>query len=410
MSLLSRLKSTYQKIVTEPIKEARQEAQDAQKVRELLFEYVWDDEIKNVEKKWAEMKPIQKLRRFHAPKFYIALGVFAAIMWTSTVIPSYLLSYKLLCDRKMNGLPWVSAFDVNENFITDSVDMSISNKLLQNKKILSQDYVSSVRMVHSPAVLEKLAEYGINKPVVCVNENTLVVCNDYAVERIIPDVPKDKLHDFVVKPGNPGGLDAILRNKTPHPPGLVYLHSEAKDVYGEGVVLGNGYVATACHVANPQSRGRILVRFENKDFIMADTDSVIAFSKEHDLAVLKLDFDGYLPIAMNDSLQPGSTIYLSREEMNPNRIMGEKEEGTVHSIKQVVFDRLTGNADEICGRDVYLTTLNVYQGDSGSGVFDKEGRLVGIITSASSYKTGVSTVRRTKYLRQMLEYYKEKSE
>ena len=394
MSLLSKLKSAYHNAVTEPLKEARQEAQDAQKLRDLLFEYLWDDEIKNAEKKWAEMKPIQKLRRFHAPKFYIALGVFAAIMWCGTVIPSYLLSYKLFCDRNMNGLPWVSAFDVNENVIADSIDMHISDKLLQNKKILSQDYVSSVRTVHSPAVLEKLAEYGIKKPVVCVNENTLVVCNDYAVERIIPDVPKDKLHDFVVKPGNPDGLDAILRNKTPHPPGLVYLQSESNNLFGEGIVLGNGYVATACHVVNPQSRGRILVKFENGNFIEGNTDSVVAFSEEHDLAVLKLDFNGYLP----------------RGEMNPNSSMSKKEEGTLHSIKQVVFDRLVGKSDGICGRDAYLTTLNVYHGDSGSGAFDKSGGLVGIISRASAVTAGVSTVRRTKYLRQLLEYYKEKSE
>jgi S1-C subfamily serine protease len=186
------------------------------------------------------------------------------------------------------------------------------------------------------------------------------------------------------------------------------------DLEGSGFILGNRYIATAYHVV--EDLDEIELKFNNgKKILTKKDDCLVAYSKERDIALLKLDFDGYSPVCIEENLSANDPVYFNRPVSGSNFQQGSKVEGVLNSIESMAFYSLI-NKDKnapgpgIIGTNLYLATLQALRGDSGSAVLDKNGCVVGVASSIHSHALGATCIVQAKYLKKLLEFYSKKAE
>lgn len=142
---------------------------------------------------------------------------------------------------------------------------------------------------------------------------------------------------------------------------------------GSGVVMSNdGYIITNNHVVEGASK--ISVRLKNGqsyDAKLVGTDS------KTDIAVIKVNATNLIPVTMgqSDTLQVGE---LAVAIGNPlGELGGTVTEGIISALdRDIVIDGQT--------MKLLQTSAAINPGNSGGGLFDKYGKLVGIVNSKSS--------------------------
>lgn len=322
------------------------------------------------------------------------------------------LSAKVL-ESADHCLAFTLFYDHNRNYVLDDVDSKISERFLGGISILSQEYVSSVRYIHNPAVLKKLESYGVAGPVLCVNDDTLVFYSGEDIKRIVEDVPEGSLYDFEFSPQGDDGIEKILSNRKTRDVSPVTLFDSEK-LGGSGFVLGNNYIATAYHVIDGMG-DEFTITFEDGKKIKTSRKSVVAHSEEFDLALIRVEFDRYRPVALREDTGIGHLITLVRAPTNTNIKKGGTARGHIYCSESVSFNSLL-NTEEgndlpvIRGTDSYITTIEAFPGDSGSPAVDWGGDIVGIVTGVYNNKKGSTSIIKTKYLKKLMEQYQKKCE
>ena len=174
-------------------------------------------------------------------------------------------------------------------------------------------------------------------------------------------------------------LPEVSMARDPHTGRVIAAHHVTQasyQRYGAGVIVHpSGLIVTNAHN---------IAKAEHIQVILSDqtetSAQVIDFINNIDLALLKINSATQLPsvkIADSDELKLGdSVITVGNSEYLKQTISGGKIIGlgtnrteTSHGKKRT---------------DLIQTTINLYHGDSGGPLFDKDGQLIGLMTAKES--------------------------
>lgn len=142
---------------------------------------------------------------------------------------------------------------------------------------------------------------------------------------------------------------------------------------GSGLIIsGDGYIVTNAHVIEDASK--ITVKLKNGETY---TGTVTGQSSESDIAVIKIEATGLQPVVFGDSdkLSVGDTAVVVG---NPLGSLG----GTVTNGIISALDREIDLGDTTM--NLLQTNAAVNPGNSGGGLFNGKGELVGIVTAKSA--------------------------
>ena len=142
---------------------------------------------------------------------------------------------------------------------------------------------------------------------------------------------------------------------------------------GSGVIISeDGYIVTCAHVVSGASKIEVQDS-ENNTYEAA----LLASNNEMDLALLKIDASGLIPAVLgdSDSYSAGDQIY----------VVGNPLGNFVLSVSQGIISGLDRQAN-IDGNMMRLTQVDaaVNPGNSGGGLFDGQGRLIGIVNAKNT--------------------------
>ena len=145
-------------------------------------------------------------------------------------------------------------------------------------------------------------------------------------------------------------------------PSIVVVEAYDKDDnplnQGGGVVTGRGAIATNCHIVH--EAGRIAVRYRDREL-----EATLQFADhERDLCLLKASQLNTPPVTLSkERLRVGQRVYAV---------------GAPEGLELTISEGLISSLREFEGSQYIQTSAAISQGSSGGGLFDSEGRLVGL--------------------------------
>ncbi len=144
---------------------------------------------------------------------------------------------------------------------------------------------------------------------------------------------------------------------------VVYGHDSAgkRNIIGSGVVLPSGDVATACHVVRNASSSVVKHNGKEYEARIAHAD----FDRDVCLLRLPVPISPAVKLGTSETLKIGQRVYAVGA---PKGLELTLSEGVVSSFRSVKEGRFI------------QTTAAISPGSSGGGLFDEEGRLVGLVT------------------------------
>ena len=148
---------------------------------------------------------------------------------------------------------------------------------------------------------------------------------------------------------------------------------------GSGVIISeDGYIITNAHVITGESSGEaadsILVRLTSGEEYDAE---VVAFDSDEDIAVIKINATGLTPARCGDSdkLTVGEELIVVGNPLG--ELGGSVSNGIVSATeREITMDGVTMH--------LIQTNAAVNPGNSGGGMFNMKGQLVGIVNAKSS--------------------------
>lgn len=158
-------------------------------------------------------------------------------------------------------------------------------------------------------------------------------------------------------------------------------------VSGSGFIISaDGYILTNYHVIEDAAKGGYeisVLTHEGSEYIA----SIVGFEADNDVAVLKIEAENLSAVVLGDSdyMAVGDSIYAVG---NP---LGELEytmtSGMVSALDRDIstYDSATGSYTSI---NMFQIDAAVNSGNSGGPVYDRQGRVIGIVTAKYS-DTGV---------------------
>ncbi|MCE9534448.1 MAG: S1C family serine protease, partial [Planctomycetes bacterium] len=141
----------------------------------------------------------------------------------------------------------------------------------------------------------------------------------------------------------------------------------SKDSLGTGFIIdANGLIATNFHVIG---EGRALV-VETADGKKHDVVSVQATDRVRDLAIIKIDGKNLpaLPLGDSDKLTDGQSVVAL---------------GNPQGLKHSVVAGVVSGRREIDGQSMIQLAIPLEPGNSGGPLFDRQGRVMGVVTLKS---------------------------
>lgn len=212
--------------------------------------------------------------------------------------------------------------------------------------------------------------------------------------------------------------------------------TERETYFGAGVIIdidkeaGNAYVVTNCHViyndaaVKPIAENVYLFLYgqdENYDVASCGiTAKVIGASQSYDIALLKVEDSQILrdsaaeaaEFTTADDVYMGETVYAVG---NPQGYGMSATQGIISKESETILIKLSSSqaSQNVKKYRVIRTDAAINSGNSGGGLFDKTGKLVGIVNSKSSntnvdnlgFALPASNVRRL--VRLMLDNYNQ---
>jgi serine protease Do len=167
-------------------------------------------------------------------------------------------------------------------------------------------------------------------------------------------------------------MDSVVCIKTTGSVSTFYGPMDASGA-GSGVIISqDGYIVTCAHVISNATK--IEVQDSEDNVYQA---SLLAYSDKMDLALLKIDAEGLTPAVLGDSASysAGDPIY----------VVGNPLGNFVLSVSQGIISGVDRRAN-IEGNEMRLTQVDaaVNPGNSGGGLFDSQGRLIGIVNAKNA--------------------------
>jgi Trypsin-like serine proteases, typically periplasmic, contain C-terminal PDZ domain len=142
---------------------------------------------------------------------------------------------------------------------------------------------------------------------------------------------------------------------------------------GSGLIIkSNGYIMTNYHVIEGASKITV-----TNDSSKKYTAKVVGYDEDNDIAVIKIDATGLTPVTYGDSdgLSVGDMAVIVG---NPLGSLGDSVSAGIISAtkREITLDNNTMN--------LIQTDASVNPGNSGGGLFNSHGQLVGVVVAKSS--------------------------
>ena len=155
-----------------------------------------------------------------------------------------------------------------------------------------------------------------------------------------------------------------------------YGQNQVESGAGSGVVISSdGYILTCAHVVSGASQ--ITVTIDDTDY----TATVVGEDDTSDVAVLKIDATGLTPATVgdSDSLSVGDNVLAVGNPLG--ELGGTVTSGIVSALNRSVTIQGTSSTNTM---SLIQMDASVSPGNSGGGLFNMNGELVGIVNAKSS--------------------------
>ena len=155
-----------------------------------------------------------------------------------------------------------------------------------------------------------------------------------------------------------------------------YGQNQVESGAGSGVIISSdGYILTCAHVVDGASN--ITVTINDKDY----TATLVGEDTTSDIAVIKIDADGLTPatVGNSDSLKVGQNVMAVGNPLG--ELGGTVTGGMISALNRSVTIQGTNSTNTM---SLIQMDASVSPGNSGGGLFNMNGELVGIVNAKSS--------------------------
>ena len=155
-----------------------------------------------------------------------------------------------------------------------------------------------------------------------------------------------------------------------------YGQNQVESGAGSGVIISSdGYILTCAHVVDGASN--ITVTINDKDY----TATLVGEDTTSDIAVIKIDANGLTPAVVGDSdtLTVGDNVLAVGNPLG--ELGGTVTSGIVSALNRSVSIQSSGSVNTM---SLIQMDASVSPGNSGGGLFNMNGELVGIVNAKSS--------------------------
>ena len=155
-----------------------------------------------------------------------------------------------------------------------------------------------------------------------------------------------------------------------------YGQNQVESGAGSGVIISSdGYILTCAHVVDGAST--ITVTIGDKDY----TATLVGEDTTSDIAVIKIDADGLTPatVGNSDSLKVGQSVMAVGNPLG--ELGGTVTGGMISALNRSVTIQGSSSVNTMC---LIQMDASVSPGNSGGGLFNMNGELVGIVNAKSS--------------------------
>ena len=155
-----------------------------------------------------------------------------------------------------------------------------------------------------------------------------------------------------------------------------YGQSQVESGAGSGVIISSdGYILTCAHVVDGAST--ITVTIDDKDY----TATLVGEDTTSDVAVIKIEADGLTPATVgdSDSLKVGQSVMAVGNPLG--ELGGTVTGGMISALNRSVTIQGTSSTNTM---SLIQMDASVSPGNSGGGLFNMNGELVGIVNAKSS--------------------------
>ena len=155
-----------------------------------------------------------------------------------------------------------------------------------------------------------------------------------------------------------------------------YGQNQVESGAGSGVIISSdGYILTCAHVVDGAST--ITVTIGDKDY----TATLVGEDTTSDIAVIKIDADGLTPatVGNSDSLKVGQTVMAVGNPLG--ELGGTVTGGMISALNRSVTIQGSSSVNTM---SLIQMDASVSPGNSGGGLFNMNGELVGIVNAKSS--------------------------
>ena len=155
-----------------------------------------------------------------------------------------------------------------------------------------------------------------------------------------------------------------------------YGQNQVESGAGSGVIISSdGYILTCAHVVDGAST--ITVTIGDKDY----TATLVGEDTTSDIAVIKIDADGLTPatVGNSDSLKVGQSVMAVGNPLG--ELGGTVTGGMISALNRSVTIQGTNSTNTM---SLIQMDASVSPGNSGGGLFNMNGELVGIVNAKSS--------------------------
>ena len=155
-----------------------------------------------------------------------------------------------------------------------------------------------------------------------------------------------------------------------------YGQNQVESGAGSGVIISSdGYILTCAHVVDGAST--ITVTIDDKDY----TATLVGEDTTSDIAVIKIDADGLPPatVGNSDSLKVGQSVMAVGNPLG--ELGGTVTGGMISALNRSVTIQGSSSVNTM---SLIQMDASVSPGNSGGGLFNMNGELVGIVNAKSS--------------------------
>lgn len=155
-----------------------------------------------------------------------------------------------------------------------------------------------------------------------------------------------------------------------------YGQNQVESGAGSGVIISSdGYILTCAHVVDGAST--ITVTIGDKDY----TATLVGEDTTSDIAVIKIDADGLTPatVGNSDSLKVGQSVMAVGNPLG--ELSGTVTGGMISALNRSVTIQGSSSVNTM---SLIQMDASVSPGNSGGGLFNMNGELVGIVNAKSS--------------------------